>query len=114
MPKTAMHLPRADAFMVASMIRNGQAKGPLLLRVAQAQYGTLEEVVYAPNGQLNVLKREIEAFLASFGQRTDSKIPGENMAGRATVGSLKAFLTRLLAVVDEGIREKKGLFVITD
>ncbi len=100
--------------MVASMIRNREARGPLLLLVAQAQYGCEDEVVYAPDHQLKVLKHEIEEFLGTLSARADSEVLGQNMAGKTTVGGVRAFLTKLSAVVEEGIADKKGLFVVTD
>ncbi len=112
-PQVVMSLPAHEAFMVASMIQNQRLHAPLLLRLMRAKYGSAEEVVYAPEHQ-KVLKREIAEFLTSLSGRSDSEVLGQNTLATVTVGSLTDFLGKLLAVVNEGISEKKGLFAITD
>jgi hypothetical protein len=41
-------------------------------------------------------------------------ILGQDLIAKVTVASVRAFLDKLLAVVNDGIADKKGLFALTD
>ena len=112
-PQVIMQLPWPEAFMVASMIRSQMMYAPLLLRLMEAKYGCEDEVVYAPDHQLEVLKNEAEEYLKSLSAKSASEILGQNLIAEVTVGSVRAFLDKLLGVVNEGIADKKGLFALT-
>lgn len=113
-PHAVMQLWEPEAYVVASMIEDRKLYAPLLLRLMRAQYGCADEVVYAPDHQLKVLKLEIQEFLKSASKEGDSNVLGENLWAKVTTGSVQDFLEKLLAVVSEGIAEKKGLFALTD
>ena len=102
-----------DAWMVSQIIHNNKLDCPLLLRLAECQYGADEDVIYAPS-HLEIVKLEIETVSQYLASKESAEILGENMAATVSVGTVRDFLSKLLSIVEQGIAEKKGLFARAD
>ena len=102
-----------DAWMVSQIIRNNKLHNPLLLRLVESQYGAEEDVIYAPS-HLEIVKLEIERVSQYLAGKDSAETLGQNMAATVSVGTVRDFLNRLLRIVEQGIAEKKGLFVWAD
>src|SRR5437773_10116879 len=102
-----------DAWMVSQIIHNNKLDCPLLLRLAECQYGADEDVLYAPS-HLEIVKLEIETVSQYLASKESAEILGENMAAKVSVGTVRALLNKLMSIVEKGIAEKKSLFVLFD
>jgi hypothetical protein len=102
-----------DAWTVRQIIRNNNLSNPLLLRLVESEYGAEDDVIYAPS-HLKIVKLEIEDVLHYLATKDNAEILGQNMAATVSVGTVREFLNRLLRIVEQGIAEKKGLFVRAD
>src|SRR2546427_369924 len=109
-----MSLPYLEQWAVVHLIdaEREQLYCPLLHRLARAEYGAADEVVYAPE-HVGILKLEIEKVLGLLSMKKESDTLPVNR-GPTTIGDVKAFLSSLLAVVEEAVRDGKGLFAWTD
>src|SRR2546422_8207945 len=75
-PLPVMSLPYFEQWAVVQPIddERQQAYCPLLYRLARAEYGAADEVVYAPE-HVGILKLEIEKVLGRLSMRKESDTP---------------------------------------
>jgi len=109
-----MQLPYKEKWTVVHLIdaERQHLYCPLLHRLARAEYGAEDDVVYGPK-QVGILKGEIENVIGFVATRKDSEtLPVSG--GPTTVGEVRAFLNELLAVIEEAMRDGKGLFAWAD
>ncbi len=108
-----MSLSPWEWFVVRTVVHEPRSSYPMLRRLFEHDVGPESVVSFSPD-ELSVLSQEIHRLRGSLAASHDGEVLGHNLSATVTVASVREFLMRIDAVLQEGIANKATLIAEGD